>query len=159
MYGSIWDLYWVLNLCTNFHDLLGYDTCPQWRYGAWHWISLLHMQIFDEFDPVAIASASLAQVHVARTRDGQKLAVKVSLVFHFYIKFHFAHDKCSPSFHANCAQIRSRMFPLRNLLCIFNIFPRYSGSAHSHDRYCGCRSCHCGIDCEYPSLVISVFRL
>lgn len=42
------------------------------------------MQIFSEFDPVPVASASLAQVHVARTHDGQKVAVKVSTVYYYY---------------------------------------------------------------------------
>lgn len=42
-----------------------------------------HLQIFSEFDPTPIASASLAQVHVARTIDGQKVAVKVLFVLTF----------------------------------------------------------------------------
>ena len=34
-------------------------------------------QIFASFDPVPLAAASIAQVHVATTHDGEKLAIKV----------------------------------------------------------------------------------
>ena len=34
-------------------------------------------QIFASFDPVPHATASIAQVHIATTRDGEKLAIKV----------------------------------------------------------------------------------
>lgn len=34
-------------------------------------------EIFEEFDPVPLASASIAQVHAAQTRDGKRVAVKV----------------------------------------------------------------------------------
>ncbi|GLJ22129.1 hypothetical protein SUGI_0415310 [Cryptomeria japonica] len=35
------------------------------------------MKCFLEFNPIRLASASLAQVHVARTFDGKKVVVKV----------------------------------------------------------------------------------
>ncbi|GAB2216375.1 hypothetical protein Droror1_Dr00024148 [Drosera rotundifolia] len=41
-------------------------------------------EIFDEFEHAPVASASLAQVHAARLRNGQKVAVKVADIFKLF---------------------------------------------------------------------------
>lgn len=55
-------------------------------------------KIFNEFDPKPIASASLAQVHVARTHDGQKVAVKVQ---HTHMTDTAAADQATVEFLVN----------------------------------------------------------
>ncbi|KAK9283412.1 hypothetical protein L1049_011654 [Liquidambar formosana] len=62
-------------------------------------------EIFDGFDPVPIASASLAQVHVARTQDGQKVAVKVQ---HTHMTDTAAADHATVEFIVNTLH---RFFP------------------------------------------------
>ncbi|XP_031260535.1 putative ABC1 protein At2g40090 [Pistacia vera] len=43
---------------------------------------LIFAKVFEEFDPIPIESASLAQVHVASTHDGKKLLLRFySLLF------------------------------------------------------------------------------
>lgn len=115
-----------------------------------------HLQIFSEFDPTPIASASLAQVHVARTIDGQKVAVKVSFVLTF-LKKNFISDSWSQNFHVELFW-RHVVFLMRISFPYPNNFS-YSGPAHSHDWYCGCRSCHCGYDCEHRTSIFSFFWL
>ncbi|GMY08211.1 putative ABC1 protein At2g40090 isoform X1 [Fagus crenata] len=62
-------------------------------------------KVFSEFDPAPIASASLAQVHVARTRDGQKVAVKVQ---HTHLTDTAAADHATVDFIVNAIH---RFFP------------------------------------------------
>ncbi|GAB2299544.1 hypothetical protein Dimus_033610 [Dionaea muscipula] len=62
-------------------------------------------EIFDEFEPVPVASASLAQVHVARLRNGQKVAVKVQ---HTHLTDTAAADHATVEFIVNTLH---RLFP------------------------------------------------
>ncbi|XP_021904261.1 putative ABC1 protein At2g40090 [Carica papaya] len=55
-------------------------------------------KVFKEFDPAPIASASLAQVHVAHTNDGQKVAVKVQ---HAHMTDTAAADQATVEFIVN----------------------------------------------------------
>ncbi|PON86614.1 Protein kinase [Trema orientale] len=62
-------------------------------------------KIFSEFDSIPIASASLAQVHVARMSDGQKVAVKVQ---HTHMTDTAAADHATVEFIVNTLH---RFFP------------------------------------------------
>ncbi|KAK9683519.1 hypothetical protein RND81_10G147400 [Saponaria officinalis] len=62
-------------------------------------------EIFSDFDPVPVASASLAQVHVAHLRNGQKVAVKVQ---HTHMTDTAATDYATVEFLVNTLH---RLFP------------------------------------------------
>jgi aarF domain-containing kinase len=58
------------------------DRCPVSSYAAvvatvFEDLGATPAELFAEFDPEPIASASLAQVHAARDHSGRRLAVKV----------------------------------------------------------------------------------
>ncbi|KAH7548367.1 hypothetical protein JRO89_XS14G0109300 [Xanthoceras sorbifolium] len=96
-------------------------------------------KIFNEFDPVPIASASLAQVHVARTRDGQKLAVKVQ---HTHMTDTAAADHATvelivntlhwffPSFDYRLIAKFSRLTADGYLMKCVKVYPRQVASTH-----------------------------
>ncbi|XP_020274173.1 putative ABC1 protein At2g40090 isoform X2 [Asparagus officinalis] len=59
--------------------------CPVSSYDQVRQVFIMELgsppeEIFKEFDPVPLASASIAQVHAARTHDGKRVAVKVQHV-------------------------------------------------------------------------------
>ncbi|GAA0155388.1 ATP-binding cassette [Lithospermum erythrorhizon] len=70
-------------------------------------------EIFKEFDPVPIASASLAQVHVAQTQDGQKVAVKVQ---HTHMTDTAAADYATVEFLVNTVHLFFPSFDYRWLV-------------------------------------------
>jgi predicted unusual protein kinase regulating ubiquinone biosynthesis (AarF/ABC1/UbiB family) len=68
------------------------DRCEPTPYSALEDLFLADMgapvtELFDDFDPIPIGVASLAQVHVGHHRaSGQKVAVKVSLFYESHLR-------------------------------------------------------------------------
>jgi predicted unusual protein kinase regulating ubiquinone biosynthesis (AarF/ABC1/UbiB family) len=68
------------------------DRCEPTPYSALENLFLADMgapvtELFDDFDPIPIGVASLAQVHVGHHRaSGQKVAVKVSLFYESHLR-------------------------------------------------------------------------
>ncbi|XP_039159597.1 putative ABC1 protein At2g40090 [Eucalyptus grandis] len=86
------------------------NKCPVSSYDQVHEVFKKELgetpdKVFTEFDPVPIASASLAQVHVARTHDGRKVAVKVQ---HTHMTDTAAADHATVDFIVNTLH---RIFP------------------------------------------------
>lgn len=67
-------------------------------------------ELFAYFDQRPIASASLAQVHVAKDHDGHKLAVKVQ------------HPNLQESADADIAIVESLVFIVKSLFPVFNSY-------------------------------------
>ncbi|EFJ11901.1 hypothetical protein SELMODRAFT_125297 [Selaginella moellendorffii] len=70
-------------------------------------------EVFVEFDPEPFASASLAQVHVAKTHDGKKVAVKVQ---HMHLTDSAAADTATVGFVVNLVYWLFPSFDYRWLL-------------------------------------------
>ena len=73
-------------------------------------------QLFAEFDPDPIASASLAQVHVARLHDGRQVAVKVQ-----YLDIE--------------ANSKKDLQTIRQLLSFYGFFLRIKGLSFVHSQF------------------------
>lgn len=73
-------------------------------------------QLFAEFDPNPIASASLAQVHLARLQDGRQVAVKVQ-----YLDIE--------------ANTRTDLQTIKGLLSFYGFFLRIKGLGNVHSQF------------------------
>uniref|UniRef100_A0A2N9GL70 ABC1 atypical kinase-like domain-containing protein n=1 Tax=Fagus sylvatica TaxID=28930 RepID=A0A2N9GL70_FAGSY len=88
-------------------------------------------KVFSEFDPAPIASASLAQVHVARTRDGQKVAVKVQ---HTHLTDTAAADHATVDFIVNAIHRFFPAFDYRHLAYLSLLCSKHVAIVSNYDK-------------------------
>lgn len=73
-------------------------------------------QLFAEFDPTPIASASLAQVHLARLHDGRRVAVKIQ-----YLDIE--------------SNVKGDLRTIKALLALYGFFFRIKGMGNIHSQF------------------------